>query len=89
MPYYHSTWTHDSPDDPVWMAYEVTDERNVVRLIEHFALGWTDYREAAQEECVSLLDRPFEPSEADLDPTVTVEEITAEAFEALWSKSGV
>jgi hypothetical protein len=83
--HYHATWTHDRPDDPVWMAYEVTDEGQVTRLIEHFAVGWTDYREAAREDCESLVDGPFEPSAFEGD-AMTLREITPEWFAGLWRK---
>lgn len=84
MKHYHATWTHDRPDEPVWMAYEVAEDRTVLRMVERFAIGWTDYRDAAREDSPSLLDQPFDPSDMDLDATMTLREITAEEFEALW-----
>ena len=39
-------------------------------MIEHFAVGWTDYREASQEEAESLLDGTFDPAPTLLDVDV-------------------
>ena len=85
MKHYHATWVHDRPDDPVWMAYEVSDEGHVTRMIEHFAVGWTDYRSAAQEDCQSLIDQPFDPAAFE-DGAMTLREITADWFAGLWRK---
>ena len=85
MKHYHATWAHDLPDEPVWMAYEVSDEGHVTRMIEHFAVGWTDYREASQEEAESLLDRAFDPAAFDQDG-MTLREITEDWFAGLWRK---
>ncbi len=85
MKYYHATWAHDLPDEPVWMAYEVSEEGHVLRMIERFAVGWTDYREAAREEAESLIDRAFDPSAFEQD-SMTLREITPDWFEGLWRK---
>ena len=86
MRYYHATWSHDRPDEPVWMAYEVTEDGKVPRMVEHFALGWTDRREATREDCESLLDGAFDPPEFEADATVTLREIAAEEFLSLWDR---
>ncbi len=85
MTYYHATWAHDLPDEPAWMAYEVSDEGHVTRMIEHFAVGWTDYREAVREEVESLIEAEFDPAAFD-DDSMTLREITAEWFGGLWAK---
>jgi len=85
LKHYHATWVHDRPDDPVWMAYEVSDEGHVTRMIEHFAVGWTDYRSAVQEESESLTDGPFDPAAFE-DGSMTLREITADWFAGLWRK---
>jgi hypothetical protein len=85
MKHFRATWTHDRPDEPVWMAYEVSEDGRVTRMIEHFAVGWTDYREAAREESESLIDQAFDPAAFD-DPSMTLREITAEEFEGRWRK---
>ena len=85
MKHYHVTWTHDLPDEPVWMAYEVAGDGLVTRMIEHFAVGWTDYREAAQEESESLIDHPFDAAPFQ-DPSMSLREITPDWFAGLWAK---
>ncbi len=85
MKHYRATWDHDLPDEPVWTAYEVTDEGRVLRMIEHFAVGWTDYREAAAEDCESLVEPAFDPS-AFGGPGATLLEITPDWFAGLWRK---
>ena len=85
MKYYHVTWAHDLPGEPVRMAYEVSDEGHVTRMIEHFAVGWTDYREAAREESESLIDQPFDPA-AFGDAAISLREITSDWFAGLWAK---
>lgn len=85
MKHYHATWVHDRPDDPVWMAYEVTDDGRVTRMVERFAVGWTDYREAAREEAESLIDQPFDPAAFE-DEAMTLREITPDWFAGLWAK---
>ena len=87
MKHYRCTWAQAEPDQPDWMACKVTEDGHVIRLIEHFAVGWTDYRDAAREDCVSLSNRAFDPSELALDEALTLEEIAPEAFEALWRAS--
>ena len=37
--YLHCTWTHDFPDDPVEIFYEITPDRGVPRMVECFADG--------------------------------------------------
>ncbi len=86
MKYYHATWSHAVPDEPVWMAYEVSDEGHVLRMVEHFAIGWTDYREAWREESESLIDAPFDPAGFGTDDAPTLREITAAEFETLWDQ---
>ena len=85
MEYFYGTWAHDHPDYPVWMAYEVNQDRDVVRMIEHFADGRTDYREAALEGWRSLSDQPFDGPDFEFDePGLTFAGMTAEVFEGLW-----
>jgi hypothetical protein len=86
--HYIVTWAHNYPDDPVWMAYEVTDNGGVVRLIERFPNGRTELRNAAEEGCRNLLDAPFIPSEFDPShPTVTLTEVTGEVFDHFWCEA--
>ncbi|EYD77351.1 hypothetical protein Rumeso_01058 [Rubellimicrobium mesophilum DSM 19309] len=85
MKYYHAAWTHDLPDEPVWMAYEVSEDGNVTRMVEHFAVGWTDYRMATREECENLIDQPFDPAAFD-EEAMTLREITPDWFAGLWRK---
>jgi len=37
--YFMTEWTHERPDDPVWVMYEVDPEGNVLRTIHGFADG--------------------------------------------------
>lgn len=37
--YFQTDWTHDRPDDPVWIMYEVDPEGRVLRTIHGFADG--------------------------------------------------
>ncbi|MBP1806109.1 hypothetical protein [Rubellimicrobium aerolatum] len=85
MLHYHLTWTDPRPDEPDWMACEVSEEGHVTRLVEHFALGWTDWREATREERDSLWADPFAPPGP--DDGVALREIAPEDFEALWNQS--
>ncbi len=86
MTYFYGTWEHDFPDDPVWMAYEVTSDGAVVRRIESFPSGRTEYETAADEGVVSLIDTTFDLTTFDLsDPTMSLVEITAQVFEELWA----
>jgi hypothetical protein len=82
MKYYHGTWTHKLPDQPDWMAYEVSDEGAVLRMIEHFALGWADYRDASLEGSSSLVDQAFDPASFALDETMALREIAADHSKA-------
>jgi hypothetical protein len=86
MRYFIGTWDHDLPDDPIWMAYEVDAERNVLRMIERFPSELAEYREAALEGWPSLIDQSFpEPDEVPADdPTLALVEVTAKEFEDHW-----
>ncbi len=68
------------------MAYEVTDNGAVVRRIEGFPGGRTEYETAADKGVVSLIDTTFDLVTFDLsDPTMSLVEITAQVFEELWA----
>ena len=82
--YYLATWADPAPDEPAWMALEIEEDGACPRLVEHYELGWTGTREAAREESDSLLDDPFDPEAVALDPAMTLREIPAETFAALW-----
>jgi hypothetical protein len=84
MRYWLATWTEAPPDEPIWMALEVEEDGSVPRLVEHFELGWTGTRDARSEESDSLLDEPFDPEDAQGDPNLSLREIPAETFAALW-----
>ena len=89
MRYYLATWTDPAPDEPAWMALEIEEDGSCPRLVEHYDLGWTGTREARAEESDSLLDDPFDPEAAALDPAMTLREIPADAFAALWEAQSV
>lgn len=87
MKHYHLRWTQAPADHPDWMALEVTEDGQVLRQIEHFAMGWADYRDATREDVPNLWDRPFVAAEASAEPGLALHEVTAEKFGALWAKS--
>ncbi len=87
MRYFLGTWAHDSPDDPVRMAYEVTEDRAVLRRIESFPDGRTECETAADQGLVSLVHGDCDVSSFELnDLTMTLTEITAQEFERLWAE---
>jgi hypothetical protein len=86
MKHYHLRWTQAAPDHPDWMACEVSDEGRVLRAIEHFAMGWADYRDAARDGVPSLWDQSFDPAVVGQDGGPRLHEITPEKFQALWAK---
>ena len=50
MKHYHLRWSEPADDHPDWIACEVSDDGHVLRTVEHFAMGWADYRDATREE---------------------------------------
>jgi hypothetical protein len=86
MKHYHLRWAQPPADHPDWMACEVSDEGHVLRAIEHFAMGWADYRDAARDDVPSLWDQPFDPAAIAQDETLKLHEITPDQFAALWAK---
>jgi hypothetical protein len=86
MDYWLVHWSHSSPDDPVWMAYEVTDDKAVPRMIEHYADGRTDRLRVEDQGGPSLVHGDFEIELTDSDEFTTTE-ISAEEFERRWNKS--
>ena len=54
MKHYHLRWSAPADDHPDWIACEVSDDGHVLRTVEHFAMGWADYRDAAREEVLKM-----------------------------------
>jgi len=90
MRYTKIKWIHDFPREPVWIYEEIDENGWEQRKIEVFpdgSLGRADKREevggtrlAIQEKIPSLL-------EIGSDPQFEGNEISAEEFEAAWSKA--
>lgn len=83
---YAGFWVHDHKDEPVWMAYEVNDSHAVVRMIEVFKEGRSEFRSAVVEGVVNLIDTEFLIEEMDdISLSMPLFEIGAKAFETLWN----
>ena len=69
------------------MAYEVTEDLAVLRRIESFPDGRTEYDTAADQGLVSLVHGDFDVDSFELDHlTMTLTEVSAQEFERLWAQ---
>jgi hypothetical protein len=86
MRYWLVLWHQTSPDLPIWMFYEVTEDGFVPRMIEHYPDGRTDRRIAAAEGAPSLVHSNFYDPDIDpADPEFTTIEVSAEEFARRWA----
>ena len=82
-------WQHDSPDDPVLLFEELNEQRLETRKVEDFADGRPIRSDRIGPELNTSLSWEPVPSETEIDsqPEFTVEQLTADEFEAVWSNA--
>jgi hypothetical protein len=82
-------WHHDNPDDPVRIYEELSDERYELRKVEEFADGKLARCDRIDPDFATSLS--WEPVPATVEIAAqeefTVEPLTAEAFESVWSRA--
>jgi hypothetical protein len=87
--YFTVRWQHDSPDDPVLLFEELNEQRLETRKVEEFTDGRRIRSDRIAPELNTSLSWEPVPSETEIDsqPEFTVEQLTADEFEAVWSSA--
>ena len=88
-PYFAVRWHHDSPDGPVLLFEELNEQRLETRKVEQFADGRRIRSDRIAPDLDTSLSWEPVPSEAEIDsqPEFSVELLTADEFEAVWSSA--
>jgi hypothetical protein len=91
MKYQKVRWLHNSPNEPIWVFEEISDERYEQRKVEVFPDGSFGYADQTQESQGTRLAWEPVPSLADiaLDPQFEPKEISQEEFENFWAAAQV
>lgn len=87
--YFTVRWRHDSPDEPVLLFEELNEQRQETRKVEEFADARRIRSDLIAPELNTSLSWEPVPSETEIDSQqeFTVEELTADEFEAVWSSA--
>ena len=84
-------WTHDHPDEPIWLLSELDSKRMEVRKIEVFRNGSKSYADSTIEMVGTRLGEGPVPNLSDIaeGPQFQVEEISHEEFESAWGRRAI
>lgn len=82
-------WDHDDPDDPVRIYEELSDERYELRKVEEFADGRLIRSDRINPDLATSLSWEPVPATGEIaaQEEFTVEPLTAEAFESVWTRA--
>jgi hypothetical protein len=88
MKYIKVKWTHDLPDEPVWLYSELNDDLWETRKVEIFPDGTAGFASQAERAGTTQLSvEPLPPfGEIASDPQFDLVEIASQEFEDVWAK---
>jgi Domain of unknown function (DUF6881) len=87
--YFAVRWHHSSLDEPVLLFEELNEQRLETRKVEEFVDGRRIRSDRIAPELDTSLSWEPVPAEAEIDGQAefTVEQLTADEFEAVWSSA--